>query len=388
MNLLLHLFDYQSTRNLMKIPPALSIALLLMNCGKPNPDENLPAIYLGADLSYVNEVEDCGATFREIGVQKDPYLIFSEKGCNLVRVRLWHNPDWTDYSDFEDVKKTIQRAKDANMQVLLDFHYSDTWADPGKQIIPAAWREAETVEDLGDSVYNYTIKIIRLLHGENLTPEFVQVGNETNSEILMPEEVQDGAVIRWERNAYLLNRGLKAVRDVSDEIGKPIQSFLHIAQPENAIWWFAEAKNAGVTDFDWIGLSYYPKWSSYSINNLASAIAQLKATYGKRIMIVETSYPYTLTDIDQANNILGQDALIPGYPATPEGQRRYMIDLTKQAIKGGAEGVIYWEPAWVTSGCSTLWGQGSHWDNATFFDAANSHEALPAFDFYSRNHYK
>jgi arabinogalactan endo-1,4-beta-galactosidase len=115
----------------------------LLFCKKSNcnvEDNSNINFYLGADLSYVNEMEDCGAVYKNSSNQEaDVFDIFETAGANLVRVRLWHNPTWTNYSNLEDVKKTIRRAKDNNMAVLLDFHYSDTWADPSKQEIPLAW---------------------------------------------------------------------------------------------------------------------------------------------------------------------------------------------------------------------------------------------------------
>ena len=345
-------------------------------------------LYLGADLSYVNEVEDCGAEFRNNGKVVDPYALFAENGANLVRVRLWHNPDWTQYSDFEDVVKTIKRAKENNMEVLLDFHYSDTWADPHKQFIPAAWASVKNGEILGDSLYQYTYNTLKKLAAIDLLPKMVQVGNETNSEILQLKDTMNIETINWERNIKLLNRGIEAVNKVAEETGKEIQTMIHIAQPENAFPWFDEAFKNGIHDFEWIGLSYYPTWSTYGMSELGNAVDSLKSAYKKRIMIVETAYPYMLGGIDDANDILTEGALIPGYPATPKGQLDYLLELTRQTIKGGGEGVIYWEPAWVSSSCSTLWGQGSHWENATFFDAKNKNEALPAFKFYDQKNYK
>lgn len=345
-------------------------------------------LYLGADLSYVNEVEDCGAQFYQDGKAVDPYALFAKEGANLIRVRLWHNPDWTNYSNLEDVVRTIKRSKAAGMEVLLDFHYSDTWADPGKQYIPAAWANIEDVETLGDSLYQYTYKTLAYLDKLGLLPEMVQVGNETNSEILQPEAEMNTDTIHWERNVKLLNRGIEAVNTIAKEKGKKIETMLHIAQPENAFSWFKEAFKQGIHDFDWIGLSYYPTWSTYSINQLSEAVDSLKTLYNKQIMVVETAYPYMLEDVDNANNILVEGALIPGYPATLKGQLEYMLELTRQTLKGGGAGVIYWEPAWVSSSCSTLWGQGSHWENATFFDALNNNEALPAFQFFNHDNYK
>ena len=360
----------------------IAISALAMSCGSEK-----EKIYLGADLSYVNEIEDCGAYYQNGGKKVDPYKLFEEKGCNLVRIRLWNAPEASPYSNYADVKKSIRRAKDNGMEVLLDFHYSDTWADPGRQDIPKAWAAITDVKVLGDSVYNYTYNTLMKLDKENLLPEMVQVGNETNNEILQPKgTIKD--TIDWKRNSHLLNWGLKAVRDVSAKTGKKVESMLHIAQPENALKWFKPATENGITDYDYIGLSYYPLWSEYKFDRLPEAISTLKNTYKKKVIIVETSYPYTMNNVDKANNILDKKALIEGYPASPEGQKKYMTDLVKLTLKGGGSGVIYWEPAWVTSSCKTLWGDGSHWDNATFFDAANNNEALPGFDFYDKDNYK
>ena len=330
----------------------------------------LPSFYYGADLSYVNEIEDCGAKYKDSkNEEKDPYKIFKEAGSNLVRVRLWHNPNWTSYSNYNDVKKTISRAKSEGMYVLLDFHYSDNWADPSAQEIPEAWiGKIEDTEALGDLLYNYTYETLNNLEIANLLPDIVQVGNEINGMIL-----QQGALksINWERNSYLLNKGIKAVRAIAIEKDKKIGVMLHIAQPENGLWWFDQATKNGVTDFDWIGLSYYPKWSSYSLGTISSALTTLINTYKKRLMIVETAYPSTLENIDSAGNILGEDALISGYLATEQGQLDYLNKLKEVIQNAGGEGLVYWEPAWVSSSCSTLWGQGSHWDNATLFDHNN-----------------
>ena len=156
-----------------------------------NPEEPDPSstFYYGADLSYVNEMEDCGAVYKNIdGIIKDPFKIFNEAGANLVRVRLWHNPTWTNYSNYEDVKKTISRAKAEGMKVLLDFHYSDTWADPTKQEIPAEWvAELNNTEALGDLLYNYTYEVLQKLANANLLPEIVQVENEINPMIYNKE---------------------------------------------------------------------------------------------------------------------------------------------------------------------------------------------------------
>src|SRR5690606_17388560 len=208
---------------------------LIISCSSDNNSSNtdddlLPpeetAFYYGADLSYVNEMEDCGATYKDAnGTTKDPFTIFQEAGTNLVRVRLWHNPTWTNYSNFNDVKETIQRAKAKGMDVLLDFHYSDTWADPSTQEIPAAWvSEIDNNEALGNLLYNYTYDTLEALSNDNLLPEIVQVGNEINGMILQQGELV--WPIDWTRNSYLINKGIEAVRDISVAKNKDIEVML------------------------------------------------------------------------------------------------------------------------------------------------------------------
>ncbi len=343
------------------------------------PSEEI-SFYYGADLSYVNEMEDCGATYyNHEGEAQDPYSIFKNAGANLVRVRLWHNPQWTNYSNFEDVKKSISRAKEQGMQVLLDFHYSDNWTDPESQEIPAAWEdEIDDTEALGQLLYDYTYNTLNDLAEAGLLPEIVQVGNEINGMILQKGELV--WPIDWERNSYLINSGISAVRDISEEKEAGIEVMLHIAQPENGLWWFEQATENRVTDYDWIGLSYYPIWSDYDLNNVASAFETLINTYNKKLMVVETAYPFTMEDVDSANNILGNDALIEGYPASQQGQLDYLNKLQEVIAAAGGEGLVYWEPAWVSTGCNTQWGTGSHWDNATLFDHNN--KAALGMQFY------
>ena len=328
----------------------------------------LPDFFYGADLSYVNEMEDCGAVYFDAdNIQKDVYEIFADQGANLARYRLWHNPTWTDYSNLADVKKSIRRAKDKGLYVLLDFHYSDTWADPKKQIIPAAWLSLiDDTPALAQELYDYTYEVLDELHTEGLTPDIVQIGNEINPMILQRE----GTLLPmdWNRNANLLNKAIKAVRDFSTDTDKAIEIMLHIAQPENALWWFEQASNAGVTDYDWIGISYYTKWSDYAIEDTSNVISTLESTYSKKVMIAETAYPFTTENIDAANNSLEQTT---AYSATQQGQLDFLMDLTAKVKQGNGSGIVYWEPAWVSTECGTLWAnKGSHWENATLFDFA------------------
>lgn len=366
--ILLGVLLFYSCSNVRKKPDLLNHAEIRL------PTATLPSVsgtdfYFGADLSYVNEMEDCGAIYYDqSGTQKDPYTIFSEAGTNLVRLRLWHTPDWTSYSTLKDVKRSIRRAREHGMKVLLDFHYSDDWADPQKQEIPAAWsNQINDTQTLGALLYDYTYSTLTELHREHLLPEMVQVGNEINSMILRRGEQTE--TINWIRNTYLLNKGIEAVRDVSAKLNKEIEIMLHIAQPENALTWFREAKKHKVTDFDWIGISYYPKWSRIPMDSLTPALDTLIREHHKKLMIVETAYPYTLEDTDKASNLLNEEALVPDFPATPQGQLDYLIALKNIVQRSGGSGIVYWEPAWISTPCETRWGKGSHWDNATLFDA-------------------
>lgn len=337
--------------------------------------------YLGADLSYVNEMEDCGAVYRDHGKPVDPFTLIKAKGGNIVRVRIWNDATWTKYSNYDDVLKTIRRTKAAGMQVLLDFHYSDDWADGEKQIAPAAWAKLDTAAQ-AKALYDYTRDILGRLAAAGVMPELVQVGNETNPELMGGTKARP---IDWVRNALLINAGVKAVRDAGKAAGTMPRVMLHIAQPENVLPWFDAATVAGVRDYDIIGISYYSKWSTRSIAQLGATIAAAKARYAADVMVVETAYPFTEENADTAPNLLGADSLIKGYPATPAGQLHYLEDLSQTVADNGGIGVVYWEPAWVSTRCKTRWGTGSNWENAAWFDLKR-HEALPALEFLARQY--
>lgn len=340
------------------------------------------SFYFGNDLSYVNEMEECGVVYKEDGQPKDVYEIFSDHGCNLVRLRLWHTPSWYDnlnsgnrYSDFADVKVAIGRAKAQGMHVLLDFHLSDNWADPGKQVVPAAW--AAVVDDLPllkDSLYNYMYGVLSELHADHLLPEMVQIGNETNRGILLSQEVNDaGWTLDWDRNSQLFNTAIDAVQAVESDSGEDVIVALHAAGPEDAVWIYDQFIENGVTEFDVMGISYYWAWHKPTdIEETGDIITGLLANHpGYEVMIFETGYIWTTQSNDNANNIISDTH--PDYaPASPDHQRRWLVDLTQEVINSGGKGVFYWEPAWVSSSCWTQWGQGSHQEHATFFDFSNN----------------
>ena len=273
----------------------LLILTLVVSCEMGQQEE--PDFFLGVDLSYVNEMEDCGAVYHANGEPQDPFQLLNEQGANLVRARLWHNPDWTEYSSVLDVTKTFSRAKEQGMATLLDFHYSDNWADPGKQTIPAAWQSLEE-EALPQAVYDYTYDVLMQLHDAELMPDFVQVGNETNPGMLKRELESD-----WPRDAKLFNAGIQAVRDAAAETETNLQIILHVAQPENTGWWFREARDNGVTDFDVIGISYYPQWSIFSVTDMGNHVTYLRQAFGKEVMVLETAYPWTYETAGDTDNL-------------------------------------------------------------------------------------
>ena len=354
------------------------------------------SFYFGADLSYVNEMEDCGVVYMEQGQPKDVHQIFGDHHCNLVRLRLWHTPVWYDglnagkrYSDFQDVRKSIIRAKAQGMNVLLDFHLSDNWADPSHQVVPSAWLDVvANLPLLKDSLYNYISKTLLDLNNEGLLPEMVQIGNETNKGILLSPSVDAaGWSLDWNRNSQLFKQAIKAVRDVETATGKSVKVALHIAGPDNADWLMAGFWANGVTDFEVIGLSYYWAWHKpTNITEAGNIVTELRQEYpGKEVMIFETGYPWTLQWEDNANNLITE--LHPSYaPASPQNQRKWLIDMTQELINKGASGVLYWEPAWQSSPCWTQWGKGSHQEHATFFDFQNNLLTDGGMDFMTHDY--
>jgi len=329
---------------------------------------------IGGDLSYVNQILDMGGVYRDSGKPADPYLIFSSYGANTIRFRLFHNPEWTAgvyeppldhfYNDIEDTRRGILAAKANGMAVCLDFHYSDTWADPQKQIKPSAWDNL-TPEVLADSLYNYTYQTLRKLDASGAMPEYVQVGNEINPGFLLPTGD------RWKNTtvfAGLLNSAIRGVRDASVQSATKPKIILHVAQPENAIRWFQGLDSYGITDYDIVGLSYYYIWSTVKIDLLSDYIEAVRKNTGRDVMIVETAYPWTTLNGDSYGNIIEPAKTDQRYPATETGQYEYLVRLVQEVIDGGGTGVHYWEPAWITSPAKDLWGTGSAWDCNTLFD--------------------
>jgi len=249
-------------------------------------------------------------------------------------------------------------------------------------VIPAAWATIADPQALAQALYQFTFDTLMALDRDGLMPEQVQVGNETNGELLgQANWVKDKRPIDWQRNALLFNAGIRAVHDAGKAGQRMPRVMIHIAQPENLLPWFEAATRAGITGYDLIGISYYAKWSKYSLKGLGAVIQALRAHYAADVVVVETAYPFTLEGADESPNLLGEDSLIAGYAATPDGQLRYLVDLTQLVRDSGGSGVVYWEPAWISSSCHTRWGKGSNWENATFFNFRKKDELLPGIDF-------
>jgi arabinogalactan endo-1,4-beta-galactosidase len=287
------------------------------------------------------------------------------------------------YNDYADVKKGISKSKAAGMQVCLDFHYSDTWADPSKQQKPTTWDTLTRMPVLADSVYNYTFRTLNNLGINGLMPEYIQIGNEINHGLLLPQGN------RWNGNEanmiLLLNSGIRAVRDAGTSNSIKPKIIIHIAQPENVDAWFNGLAVKGLTDYDIIGISYYYLYSNVSLNDVSTYISQIRVKYDKDVMIMETAYPWTSGDADSYRDISNSSKLVPGYSASADGQYNYLITLTKKIIYGGGKGIFYWEPAWITSNMKDQWGSGSSWDNHTLFDYQGS--VIKGMNYMTR-HYK
>lgn len=359
--------------------------------------------YFGVDLSYANQVMDHGGIFKDGGKAGSPYGILKDHGASLARFRLWHNPVWTKeaygdqgvqmYSDLRDVERSLKEAVDRDMKTLLDFHYSDAWADPSKQVAPEAWKNIESLEVLKDSVYQYTRNTLVYLHEKEVLPDMVQLGNEINCGMLTSGG-EDGFPVLdvcdngWISFGTVMNEAIRAVREVENLAGKKITIILHVADPKNADWWFTNAiQNGGITDFDMIGLSYYPLWhQTISLDGLSETISSLISKFQKKTIVLESAYPWTTDGDDNYHNIMGGDAPMNGFPYTKEGQLNMLIKLTQEIIDGGGSGVVYWEPAWISSEMKDLWGTGSSWENCALFDFDGN--ALPAMDYMNANYSK
>ena len=330
--------------------------------------DNLPEDFIfGMDASSVIAEEDSGVRYFGLdGREQDVFQILSENGFNYIRVRVWNHP-WDaqgrGYGGGNcDIGKAVEigkRATKYGMKLLVDFHYSDFWADPGKQMVPLAWKNME-IEEKTEAVYQFTRDCLLQLREAKIDVGMVQVGNETNG-VLCGEKI-------WFNIQYLMQAGARATREVFPEA----LVALHFANPEKAGSYMTYAKKMDYyqVDYDVFATSYYPYWHG-TLDNLSAVMTEIADTYGKKVMVVETSYPYTAEDTDFSVNSVGDGGgIVKAYPFTVQGQANCIRDITDTVVnrmKNGI-GVVYWEGCWISVGGgsweenSAIWEQyGSGW---------------------------
>ena len=344
--------------------------------------------YNGVDLSYVNAVENAGGLFRNVeGADVDPYDYFVARGARVVRLRLWHTPeniesacgDSITSSNLADVTRAARRAREAGADVMLALHYGDYFVDPGKQPRPAAWQGLRGTV-LEDSIFAYTLRVLTHLRAAEVTPAIVAIGNETDNGFVDATATTDG--FEWPADAGKFNAGLRAVDSFNTRFGESCRKALHLTV-RYARFGVAEFATNGVTDYDLLGLSYYPLFDpETTIAEVGELVGELRAATGGDVMLFETGFAWTRAGFsDDYNNFLSSNGRVVDQPTSRAGQRDFLLALTEAVTGAGGLGVVYWEPAWVTSGMCDRWGRGSSYEPATFFDFEDGHRALPAFDF-------
>ena len=355
----------------------------------------------GMDLSTLLEVEACGGRFTDGGAPEDAMAILRRYGMNLVRLRLWNDPytpDGDAYGagtcDLPCVMTLARRAKKLGVEWMLDFHYSDFWADPGKQRPPKAWANM-TLEELTRALHDYTFSVMTVLKEAQLLPQIVSVGNEITFGCLWPH----GSTERFADLTALLSAGIRAVR----EVDSGVRVMLHLDNGgNNALYrgWFDAYLAAGGEDFDCIGLSFYPYWHG-SLAGLRENMRDLAGRYGKPMIVAEVSAGFTLEDYQSYEALPperrkgpaanGTTAQRSPYPMTPQGQRDFIRDVmqtVRDVPEGLGRGIIWWEPAWIPVPGSQ-WASdaaiaymrekgpgGNEWANQALFDYEG--RALPA----------
>ena len=354
----------------------------------------------GVDLSTLIELEKCGARYFDQGKEEDVLTILKRYDIDSVRVRLWNDP----YSEkgepygagTNDIKTTMEilkRVKARGFSTLLDLHYSDFWADPGKQCKPKVWENYD-VSQLETAVFTYTKETLELLKKEDILPDMVQVGNELSNGLLWPE----GRVPNYDNIARFVSAGIRGVRVVDDKIS----IMIHLDNGgNNALYreWFDEYLKRG-EDFDVIGLSYYPFWHG-TLDMLIDNMNDLAVRYGKNLIVAEVSMGFSMEDYSQYEKLeksarkgyATRPELVEKieYPMTKQGQADFMADFLNrihQIKNQKGKGFYYWEPVWIPvsgSGWATPASLaymkdpgpcGNEWANQALFDYEGN--ALPA----------
>ena len=343
--------------------------------------ENLPEDFIfGMDASCVPALERSGVRYYDFeGNETDVYKVLADNGITHIRVRIWNDPynaSGQGYGggncDIDNAIAIGKRATQYGMKLLVNFHYSDFWADPGKQMVPKAWGGME-IEQKTEAVYQYTKESLEKLKAAGVDVGMVQIGNETN-QYLCGEKI-------WFNIQYLMQAGAKATREVYPEA----LVALHFANPEKGDSYLTYAKKMDYyqVDYDVFASSYYPYWHG-SLENLTSLLTTIADTYGKKVMVMETSYAYTGEDTDFNGNTIGDGgAIVKEYPFTVQGQANNVRAITDAMVNGtpAGIGVVYWEGTWISVGQNSweenhaLWEEfGSGWASsyATSYDPADA----------------
>ena len=289
---------------------------------------------IGADLSFLKQAEDRGTVFKDKGQAKPGLQIFRTHGYNWIRLRLFHTPTRLP----NNLQYTIALAQDAKKlgyKFLLDYHYSDTWADPGKQIIPKAW-EGKSHAELVQAVREYTRDTMVAFRAAGALPDMVQPGNEITPGMLWP----DGKLpANWDNFAELLQAAVEGVKAGSGDT-RPPRIMIHIDKGgnKNATKWFFDKLNSYNVPYDVIGQSFYPWWHG-SLQDLRENLAFMADAYHKDIIVVEAAYNWRPTEYKNKE---------APFPETPEGQKQFLSEVNRAVLEtphGLGKGVFWWEPA-------------------------------------------
>ncbi len=319
---------------------------------------------IGADLSFMKSAEDRGFAFKENNETKPCIKIFKDHGYNWVRLRLFHTP--TDLpNNLEYTIALAKSAKSEGLKFLLDYHYSDTWADPGKQFIPKAWN-GMSHKQLVKAVFEYSRETIRKFREAGVMPDMVQIGNEVINGMLWP----DGKIPEnWDNFAELIQAGINGVNAGCDTLNHP-DIMIHIDQGGNkqrTKYFFDKLLSYGI-DFDYIGQSYYPWWHG-TLLDLRENMIFTAETYKKPIILVEVAYCSSPTEYRKKP---------APFAESPEGQREFLDEVNKIVLETPGNlgrGVFWWEPA-------TYGGRSTR----DFFDeSGNVLPVITAFDKYTRH---
>jgi len=355
-----------------------------------SPASSLALSVRGADMSFLPQLEEAGVLFRDFAGRVRPAeQILAHEGANYLRLRVWVNPP-PGYSDKARALALAKRAKRAGMKILLDPHYSDFWADPGKQPIPASW--PTDLAGLTTKIRSYTRELVCAFADQGTPVDIIQVGNEITNGILWPVGqlyLSDGTQ-QWSQFAQLLKAGVAGAREAAERRGRahPLRIMLHIdkgGRMGDTRWFFDNITAQGVP-FDIMGQSYYPMWHG-SIAELQANLNDSVSRYAKPVLLAEVAYPWTFEDGDGRGNIVGPDAVLPDvalYPATPAGQAAFyegVRDVLLRVPGGNGLGFLAWEPEWVP-GVGWQPGAEASNDNLTQFDFTG--HALPSIRAYRR----